>query len=200
MRGLTWRKWVSLCAGVRGLTWWKWVSLYAGVKGVHQSLFYSLSWTSHAYHHAYITQTQEALSLPTITLFNEVTLCFTSTGLHFEINYCGSIYVSSDLSPLFGIIWWVSVLVLSVVSFFPQVSSMLRGFLDLMLVREPSQRATAQELLGHPFLKLAGPPSCIVPLMRQYRHHWAGSQRQRHEDNSGEHEENPTEHAKACAF
>ncbi|XP_004634355.1 serine/threonine-protein kinase PAK 5 isoform X2 [Octodon degus] len=52
-----------------------------------------------------------------------------------------------------------------------KVSSVLRGFLDLMLVREPSQRATAQELLGHPFLKLAGPPSCIVPLMRQYRHH-----------------------------
>ncbi|KAM6163033.1 serine/threonine-protein kinase PAK 5 [Rhynchocyon petersi] len=52
-----------------------------------------------------------------------------------------------------------------------KVSSILRGFLDLMLVREPSQRATAQELLGHPFLKLAGPPSCIVPLMRQYRHH-----------------------------
>nr|XP_033794702.1 serine/threonine-protein kinase PAK 5 isoform X2 [Geotrypetes seraphini] len=52
-----------------------------------------------------------------------------------------------------------------------KVSSILRGFLDLMLVREPSQRATAQELLRHPFLKLSGPPSCIVPLMRQYRHH-----------------------------
>ncbi|XP_037668218.1 serine/threonine-protein kinase PAK 5 isoform X2 [Choloepus didactylus] len=52
-----------------------------------------------------------------------------------------------------------------------KVSSVLRGFLDLTLVREPSQRATAQELLGHAFLKLAGPPSCIVPLMRQYRHH-----------------------------
>lgn len=51
-----------------------------------------------------------------------------------------------------------------------QVSSVLRGFLDSMLVREPSQRATAQELLRHPFLKLAGPPSCIVPLMRQHRH------------------------------
>uniref|UniRef100_A0A4X2KCV4 non-specific serine/threonine protein kinase n=2 Tax=Vombatus ursinus TaxID=29139 RepID=A0A4X2KCV4_VOMUR len=50
-----------------------------------------------------------------------------------------------------------------------KVSSVLRGFLDLMLVREPSQRATAQELIGHPFLKLAGPPACIVPLMRQYR-------------------------------
>ncbi|XP_077170836.1 serine/threonine-protein kinase PAK 5 isoform X2 [Paroedura picta] len=52
-----------------------------------------------------------------------------------------------------------------------KVSSILRGFLDVMLVREPSQRGTAQELLRHPFLKLAGPPSCIVPLMRQYRHH-----------------------------
>uniref|UniRef100_A0A8C7EEQ4 non-specific serine/threonine protein kinase n=3 Tax=Nothoprocta TaxID=8806 RepID=A0A8C7EEQ4_NOTPE len=51
-----------------------------------------------------------------------------------------------------------------------KVSSVLRGFLDLMLVREPSQRATAPDLLRHPFLKLAGPPSCIVPLMRQHRH------------------------------
>ncbi|XP_031437245.1 serine/threonine-protein kinase PAK 5 isoform X2 [Clupea harengus] len=51
-----------------------------------------------------------------------------------------------------------------------KVSPILRAFLDLMLVREPSQRATAQELLLHPFLKLSGPPSCIVPLMRHYRH------------------------------
>ncbi|KFO87247.1 Serine/threonine-protein kinase PAK 7, partial [Buceros rhinoceros silvestris] len=51
-----------------------------------------------------------------------------------------------------------------------KVSSVLRGFLDSMLVREPLQRATAQELLRHPFLKLAGLPSCIVPLMRQHRH------------------------------
>lgn len=50
------------------------------------------------------------------------------------------------------------------------MSSVLRSFLDLMLVREPSQRATAPELLQHPFLKLSGPPSCIVPLMRHYRH------------------------------
>lgn len=65
----------------------------------------------------------------------------------------------------------LSVSALRMVSLFSQVSSVLRGFLDQMLVREPSQRATAQELLGHPFLKLAGPPSCIIPLMRQYRHH-----------------------------
>ncbi|KAJ8355427.1 hypothetical protein SKAU_G00182210 [Synaphobranchus kaupii] len=51
-----------------------------------------------------------------------------------------------------------------------KVSSVLRAFLDLMLVREPSQRAAAPELLQHPFLKLSGAPSCIVPLMRHYRH------------------------------
>ncbi|TRY57942.1 hypothetical protein DNTS_009827, partial [Danionella cerebrum] len=47
-----------------------------------------------------------------------------------------------------------------------QVSSVLRSFLELMLVREPSQRASAQQLLQQPFLKLAGPPSCIVPLIK----------------------------------
>ncbi|KAA0708145.1 Serine/threonine-protein kinase PAK 5 [Triplophysa tibetana] len=52
-----------------------------------------------------------------------------------------------------------------------KVSSVLQAFLDLMLVREPSQRASAQDLLQHPFLKLSGPPSCIVPLMRHYRLH-----------------------------
>ncbi|XP_008307107.1 serine/threonine-protein kinase PAK 4 [Cynoglossus semilaevis] len=50
-----------------------------------------------------------------------------------------------------------------------KVSPVLKGFLDRMLVREPAQRATASELLKHPFLTKAGPPSCIVPLMRQNR-------------------------------
>ncbi|XP_056613116.1 serine/threonine-protein kinase PAK 4 [Triplophysa dalaica] len=50
-----------------------------------------------------------------------------------------------------------------------KVSPLLKGFLDRMLVRDPPQRATAQELLKHPFLTKAGPPSCIVPLMRQNR-------------------------------
>ncbi|XP_016137646.1 serine/threonine-protein kinase PAK 4-like isoform X1 [Sinocyclocheilus grahami] len=50
-----------------------------------------------------------------------------------------------------------------------KVSPLLKGFLDRMLVRDPAQRATAQELLKHPFLGKAGPPSCIVPLMRQNR-------------------------------
>ncbi|KAM4627802.1 serine/threonine-protein kinase PAK 4 isoform 1-T3 [Polymixia lowei] len=50
-----------------------------------------------------------------------------------------------------------------------KVSPLLKGFLDRMLVRDPAQRATANELLKHPFLTKAGPPSCIVPLMRQNR-------------------------------
>ncbi|XP_061574857.1 serine/threonine-protein kinase PAK 4 [Cololabis saira] len=50
-----------------------------------------------------------------------------------------------------------------------KVSPLLKGFLDRMLVRDPAQRATASEMLKHPFLPKAGPPSCIVPLMRQNR-------------------------------
>ncbi|XP_063168665.1 serine/threonine-protein kinase PAK 4 isoform X2 [Candoia aspera] len=50
-----------------------------------------------------------------------------------------------------------------------KVSPSLKGFLDRLLVRDPAQRATASELLKHPFVGKAGPPSCIVPLMRQNR-------------------------------
>lgn len=52
---------------------------------------------------------------------------------------------------------------------FRQVSPSLKGFLDRLLVRDPAQRATAAELLKHPFLAKAGPPASIVPLMRQNR-------------------------------
>nr|XP_002711515.1 serine/threonine-protein kinase PAK 4 [Oryctolagus cuniculus]XP_008255371.1 serine/threonine-protein kinase PAK 4 [Oryctolagus cuniculus]XP_008255372.1 serine/threonine-protein kinase PAK 4 [Oryctolagus cuniculus]XP_008255373.1 serine/threonine-protein kinase PAK 4 [Oryctolagus cuniculus]XP_008255374.1 serine/threonine-protein kinase PAK 4 [Oryctolagus cuniculus] len=50
-----------------------------------------------------------------------------------------------------------------------KVSPSLKGFLDRLLVRDPAQRATAAELLKHPFLSKAGPPASIVPLMRQNR-------------------------------
>lgn len=43
----------------------------------------------------------------------------------------------------------------------------LGGFLDKMLVRDPSQRATAFELLQHPFLRQAGAPGLLVPLIQQ---------------------------------
>ncbi|XP_051900137.1 serine/threonine-protein kinase PAK 4 [Pristis pectinata] len=50
-----------------------------------------------------------------------------------------------------------------------KVSPLLKGFLDRLLVRDPSQRAMATELLKHPFLSKAGHPSCIVLLMRTNR-------------------------------
>ncbi|XP_046384097.1 serine/threonine-protein kinase PAK mbt isoform X3 [Ischnura elegans] len=51
-----------------------------------------------------------------------------------------------------------------------KVSPRLQSFLERMLVRDPAQRATAAELLQHPFLRLAGPPALLVPLMRGARH------------------------------
>lgn len=51
-----------------------------------------------------------------------------------------------------------------------KISPRLQGFLEKMLVRDPGQRATAFELLQHPFLRQAGPPSLLVPLMRSFRH------------------------------
>lgn len=50
-----------------------------------------------------------------------------------------------------------------------KVSSRLQAFLDRMLVRDPAQRATAAELLVHPFLRQAGSPALLVPLMRSAR-------------------------------
>ena len=52
----------------------------------------------------------------------------------------------------------------------PKVSPQLQGFLYKMLVRDPNQRTSAVELLHHPFLRQAGPPASLVPLMRQHRH------------------------------
>ncbi|XP_017784684.1 PREDICTED: serine/threonine-protein kinase PAK mbt [Nicrophorus vespilloides] len=51
-----------------------------------------------------------------------------------------------------------------------KVSPRLQSFLDRMLVRDPAQRATASELLSHPFLRQAGPPALLVPLMRNVKH------------------------------
>ena len=50
-----------------------------------------------------------------------------------------------------------------------QVTPRLQGFLDKMLVRDPAQRSTAAELLHHPFLRSAGSPDLLVPLMRQFQ-------------------------------
>ncbi|XP_063216784.1 serine/threonine-protein kinase PAK mbt isoform X2 [Bacillus rossius redtenbacheri] len=51
-----------------------------------------------------------------------------------------------------------------------KVSPQLQKFLERMLVRDPAQRATATDLLQDPFLRQAGSPALLVPLMRASRH------------------------------
>nr|XP_046164091.1 serine/threonine-protein kinase PAK 6 [Oncorhynchus gorbuscha] len=50
-----------------------------------------------------------------------------------------------------------------------QVSPVLKNFLDRMLIRDPVERASATDLLEHPFLLKSGSPQCLVPLVEQYR-------------------------------
>uniref|UniRef100_A0A6G1SJW2 non-specific serine/threonine protein kinase n=1 Tax=Aceria tosichella TaxID=561515 RepID=A0A6G1SJW2_9ACAR len=50
-----------------------------------------------------------------------------------------------------------------------RISPDLQNFLSHMLVKDPSQRATARELLQHPFLQQALPPSSLYPLLVQIR-------------------------------
>lgn len=41
----------------------------------------------------------------------------------------------------------------------------LLSFVEMALVRDPAQRQPAARLLHHPFLRRAGPPALLVPLM-----------------------------------
>lgn len=51
-----------------------------------------------------------------------------------------------------------------------KISPRLQGFIEKMLVRDPSARATAYELLQHPFIQQSDHPSCLIPLIRNLRH------------------------------
>jgi len=46
-----------------------------------------------------------------------------------------------------------------------KVSNLLNSFLSSMLQRDPSRRATATELLNHPFLEKAADPSSLCAIM-----------------------------------
>jgi serine/threonine protein kinase len=48
-------------------------------------------------------------------------------------------------------------------------SAELRDFLSKCLVRDPNQRATAQELLQHPFLKKASTPEDFVSVIKKFQ-------------------------------
>ncbi|XP_046877575.1 serine/threonine-protein kinase PAK 6-like isoform X1 [Hypomesus transpacificus] len=50
-----------------------------------------------------------------------------------------------------------------------KISPVLKDFLNCMLTRDPKERASASDLLEHPFLLQSGSPRCLVPLVEQYR-------------------------------
>ncbi|MCJ8743820.1 hypothetical protein PDJAM_G00098650 [Pangasius djambal] len=50
-----------------------------------------------------------------------------------------------------------------------KISPVLRDFLESMLTKDPLERASAADLLNHPFLLQSGSPRCLVPLVEQYR-------------------------------
>jgi len=50
-----------------------------------------------------------------------------------------------------------------------KISSKLTSFLDACLQKDPLKRASAFELLQHPFLRIAAPPSNIASLLRDYK-------------------------------
>ena len=50
-----------------------------------------------------------------------------------------------------------------------QVSQLLHNFVDRMLVRRPEDRATAADLLRHPFMRKARDADCLIPLIMSKR-------------------------------
>ena len=66
-----------------------------------------------------------------------------------------------------------------------RVSPRLQGFLDRMLVRDPTQRATAAELLEHPFIRQVNSTSCLINLV-----HFNNLTSEVKNDNNGENENN----------
>ena len=47
-----------------------------------------------------------------------------------------------------------------------RASPRLQGFIDRMLVRDPMQRATAAELLDHPFIRQTTSTNCLLNLVQ----------------------------------
>ncbi|CAB1342610.1 unnamed protein product, partial [Coregonus sp. 'balchen'] len=72
-------------------------------------------------------------------------------------------------------VWSLGIMVVEMVDGEPPyfsdtpISPVLKDFLDRMLTRDPQERATASDLLEHPFLLQCGSPRCLVPLVERYR-------------------------------
>ena len=72
-----------------------------------------------------------------------------------------------------------------------RVSARLQGFLDRMLVRDPTQRATAAELLEHPFVRQAAEQQCLLPLLAQRQEEAIQQQQQQQYNPSFQHVQQP---------
>ncbi|MEQ2197113.1 hypothetical protein XENOCAPTIV_023313 [Xenoophorus captivus] len=87
-----------------------------------------------------------------------------------DFGFCAQI--SKDIpkrKSLVGTPYWMAPEVISKSPYGTEISPVLKDFLDRMLTRDPLERASATDLLEHPFLLQSGSPQCLVPLVEQYR-------------------------------
>ncbi|KAG9344847.1 hypothetical protein JZ751_010536 [Albula glossodonta] len=87
-----------------------------------------------------------------------------------DFGFCAQI--SKDIpkrKSMVGTPYWMAPEVISKQPYGTEISPMLKDFLECMLTRDPLGRASAAELLEHPFLLQAGSARCLMPLVERHR-------------------------------